>query len=183
MLWINVISSIITSERAQRAERVLSYLRENLSIRGPARPDPITLFKALYLRNRMPDRQAVFCGEYHLDVKVVWHGYHMLSSFLFCLNCQLAKFWTLQASRQLDSERRISAQDGKHFLYTCAKCCQGSWELVDTVRCYRILALFDLIGFLCVKNTNKVKSRYIIKGEAYFVTVNQALTKGYWSVF
>ena len=67
------------SERAQRAERVLSYLRENLSIRGPTRPGPITLFKVLYLRNRMSDRQAVFFDEYHLDVKVVWHGYHIAS--------------------------------------------------------------------------------------------------------
>ena len=46
---------------------------------GPARPDPITLFKVLYLRNRMSDRQAVFFDEYHLDVKVVWHGYHIAS--------------------------------------------------------------------------------------------------------
>ena len=46
---------------------------------GPARPDPSTLFKALYLRNRMSDRQAVFFDEYHLDVKVVWHGYHIAS--------------------------------------------------------------------------------------------------------
>ena len=38
---------------------------------GPARPDPITLFKVLYLRNRMSDRQAVFFDEYHLNVKVV----------------------------------------------------------------------------------------------------------------
>ena len=37
------------------------------------------LFKALYLRNRMSDRQAVFFDEYHLDVKVVWHGYHIAS--------------------------------------------------------------------------------------------------------
>ena len=66
-------SSFVTSERAQRAERVLSYLREKseYSRPGPARPDPITLFKALYLRNRMSDRQAVFFDEYHLDVKVV----------------------------------------------------------------------------------------------------------------
>ena len=25
----------------------------------------------------MSDRQAVFFDEYHLDVKVVWHGYHI----------------------------------------------------------------------------------------------------------
>ena len=60
-----------------------------MGIRGPTRPDPITLFKALYLRNRMSDRQAVmtsmsdrqavFFDEYHLDVKVVWHGYHIAS--------------------------------------------------------------------------------------------------------
>ena len=46
---------------------------------GPARPDPITLFKVLHLRNHMSDRQAVFFDEYHLDVKVVWHGYHIAS--------------------------------------------------------------------------------------------------------
>ena len=67
---------MITSERAQRAERVLSYLREKSEY---SRPDPITFFKALYLRNRMSDRQAVFFDEYHLDVKVVWHGYHIAS--------------------------------------------------------------------------------------------------------
>ena len=44
-----------------------------------SRPGPITLFKALYLRNHMSDRQAVFFDEYHLDVKVVWHGYHIAS--------------------------------------------------------------------------------------------------------
>ena len=27
----------------------------------------------------MSDQQAVFCDEYRLDVKVVWHGYHMAS--------------------------------------------------------------------------------------------------------
>ena len=27
----------------------------------------------------MSDRQAVFFDEYHLDVKVVWHGYHSAS--------------------------------------------------------------------------------------------------------
>ena len=27
----------------------------------------------------MSDRQAVFFDEYHLDVKVVWHGYHIAS--------------------------------------------------------------------------------------------------------
>ena len=76
-----MLIALITSERAQRAERVLSYLREKseYSRPGPARPDPITLFKALYLRNRMSDRQAVFFDEYHLDVKVVWHGYHIAS--------------------------------------------------------------------------------------------------------
>ena len=43
----------------------------------PTRPDPITLFKALYLRNRMSDRQAVFFDEYHLDVKccMAWLPY------------------------------------------------------------------------------------------------------------
>ena len=69
---------LVTSERA---ERVLSYLTEKYeySRPGPARPGPITLFKALYLRNRMSDRQAVFFDEYHLDGKVVWHGYHIAS--------------------------------------------------------------------------------------------------------
>ena len=69
---------LVTSERAQRAERVLSYLREKseYSRPDPTRPDPITLFKALYLGNRMSDRQAVF---FDLDVKVVWHGYHTAS--------------------------------------------------------------------------------------------------------
>ena len=28
----------------------------------------------------MSDRQAVFFDECHLDVKVVWHGYHMVSA-------------------------------------------------------------------------------------------------------
>ena len=71
----------ITSERVQRAERVLSHLREKseYSRPDPTRPDPITLFKVLYLRNRMADRQAVFFDEYHLDVKVVWHGYRIAS--------------------------------------------------------------------------------------------------------
>ena len=27
----------------------------------------------------MSDQQAVFFDEYHLDVKVVWHGYHIAS--------------------------------------------------------------------------------------------------------
>ena len=81
--FILICIAIITSERA---ERVLSYLREKSEYSrpgparpGPARPDPITLFKALYLRNRMSDRQVVFFDEYHLDVKVVWHGYHIAS--------------------------------------------------------------------------------------------------------
>ena len=69
---------LVTSERAQR---VLSYLREKseYSRPDPTRPDPITLFKTLYLRNRISDRQAVFFDEYHLDVKVVWYGYHIAS--------------------------------------------------------------------------------------------------------
>ena len=82
---------VITSERAQRAERVLSYLREKseYSRPGPTRPGPITLFKVLYLRNRMSDRQAVFFDEYHLDVKVVWHGYHIASvPVMACGACQ-----------------------------------------------------------------------------------------------
>ena len=69
LYWLH----IITSERAQRAERVLSNLREKseYSRPDPARPGPITLFKSLYLRNCMSDRQAVFFDEYHLDVKVI----------------------------------------------------------------------------------------------------------------
>ena len=55
------------------------YSRPDLTRPDPARPGPITLFKVLYLRNRMSDRQAVFFDEYHLDVKVVWHGYHIES--------------------------------------------------------------------------------------------------------
>ena len=52
-------------------------------------PAPITflnacmnakLLKALKLMNRMSDRQAVFFDECHLDVKVVWHGYHIASA-------------------------------------------------------------------------------------------------------
>ena len=81
---------VITSERAQRAERVLSYLRKKseYSRPDPTRPDPITLFKALYLRNRMSDRQAVFFDEYHLNVKVAWHGYHIESvSVMACGAC------------------------------------------------------------------------------------------------
>ena len=68
-------------ERASAASGASSFEFKGkiLSIRGPARPGPITLFKALYLRNRMSDRQAVFFDEYHLDVKVVWHDYHIAS--------------------------------------------------------------------------------------------------------
>ena len=75
-------------ERASAASRAssFSYLREKseFSLPGPARPGPaqpgpITLFKTIYLRDRMSDRQAVFFDEYHLDVKVVSHGYHIAS--------------------------------------------------------------------------------------------------------
>ena len=72
------------SERSERSEFFRSYLREKSEYSrpdptrpDPTRPDPITLFNALYLGNRMSDRQAVFFDEHHLDVKVVWHGYHM----------------------------------------------------------------------------------------------------------
>ena len=44
-----------------------------------SRPDPARPHHALYLRNRMSNRQAVFFDEYHFDVKVVWHGYHIAS--------------------------------------------------------------------------------------------------------
>ena len=76
-----VCPEFITSERAQRAQRVLSYLREESehSRPDPTRPGPITIFKSLYLRNRMSDWQAVLFDEYHLDVKVVRDGYHIVS--------------------------------------------------------------------------------------------------------
>ena len=43
----NLKGLLVTSERAQRAERVLSNLREKseYSLPGPTRPGPITLFK------------------------------------------------------------------------------------------------------------------------------------------
>ena len=48
-----------------------------------------------YLRNRMSDRQAVFFAEYHLDVKVVWHGYHIASVPLMARGaCQTCVLWT-----------------------------------------------------------------------------------------
>ena len=65
----------MTSEEEQPPQGI------NLSIRGPTRPGqaPSRSLKVLYLRNRMSDRQAAFFDEYHLDVKVVWHGYHIAS--------------------------------------------------------------------------------------------------------
>ena len=68
---------IITSERSPREERIISYLREKSEY---SRPGPITFFKALYLRNRMSHRQAVFFDEYHLDVKVVAWLPHCVSA-------------------------------------------------------------------------------------------------------
>ena len=65
-------------ERASATSGASSFVFKGKISVFAARPDPITLFKALYLRNRMSDRQAVF-DEYHLDVKVVWHGYHIAS--------------------------------------------------------------------------------------------------------
>ena len=75
----NCIVKIIDNVFEKNDGGGLFPLRENLSIRGPTRPGPNTLFKALYLRNRMSDRQAVFFDEYHLDIKVIWHGYHTAS--------------------------------------------------------------------------------------------------------
>ena len=66
-------------ERASAASGASSFVFKGKIWVYAARPDPITLFKALYLRNRMSDRQAVFFDEYHLDVKVVWHCYHIAS--------------------------------------------------------------------------------------------------------
>ena len=69
-------------ERASAASAASSFVFKGKIGVFAARPDPtrpITLFKVLYLRNRMSDRQAVFFDEYHLDVKVVWHGYHTAS--------------------------------------------------------------------------------------------------------
>ena len=69
-------------ERASAASGASSFVfkgKSEYSRPDPARPGPITLFKVLYLRNCMSDRQAVFFDEYSLDVKVVWHGYHIAS--------------------------------------------------------------------------------------------------------
>ena len=81
MYHLSLYVLLRASERSERSEFFRSYLREKseYSRPDPARPGPITLFKALYLRNRMSDRQAVFFDEYHLDVKVLWHGYHIAS--------------------------------------------------------------------------------------------------------
>ena len=47
----------------------------------------------------MSDRQAVFFDEYHLDVKVVWHGYHIASMPVTALvghvaRAKLGVLWT-----------------------------------------------------------------------------------------
>ena len=73
----NAITS--SYERASAASGASSFEFKGKIGVFAARPGPITLFKALYLRNRMSDRQAVFFDEYHLDVKVVWHGSHIAS--------------------------------------------------------------------------------------------------------
>ena len=65
-------------ERARAASGASSFVfkeKYEYSLPDPTRPGPITIFKSLYLRNRMSDRQAVFFDEYHLDVKVVRHGW------------------------------------------------------------------------------------------------------------
>ena len=62
---ILVIIIIITSG-ARSAERVLLWFKgENLSMRGPTRPDPtqpdpITLLRSLYLWNGLTDSRSVF---------------------------------------------------------------------------------------------------------------------------
>ena len=76
----NIFRSRLTGlDDLSRAGTVPLREKAEYSRPDPTRPDPITLFKALYLGNRMSDRQAVFFDEYHLDVKVVWHGYHTAS--------------------------------------------------------------------------------------------------------
>ena len=105
-----MVVCVIASERAQRAERVLSYLREKseYSRPGPARPDPITLFKALYLRNRMSDRQAVFFDEHHLDVKFVWLSYH-IASVLVTARVVCQTWGTLDDPKTLYLKNRTTA--------------------------------------------------------------------------
>ena len=74
---------LITSERAQRAERVLSYLREKseYSRPGPARPGP-TPSRSLtsYISGTacLIDKRSSLMNT-TWNVKVVWHGYHIAS--------------------------------------------------------------------------------------------------------
>ena len=74
--WMLKLYGMVTVLRQCRSWHVA---RAKLGVLWTARPGPIALFKALYLRNRTSDRQAVFFDEYHLDVKVVWHCYHIAS--------------------------------------------------------------------------------------------------------
>ena len=86
-------------ERASAASGAssFSYLREK-------RPGPITLFKTLYLRNRMSDQQAVFFDEYHLDVKVVWRGYHIASVPVMARGaCQTWVLWATPKTLYLNN--------------------------------------------------------------------------------
>ena len=82
LVWVETLSIVGDYERASAASGASSFVFKGkiwvfAARPDPTRPDPITLFKGLYLRNRMSDRQAVFFDEYHLDVKVVWHGYRI----------------------------------------------------------------------------------------------------------
>ena len=53
---------MITSEREARKPQFSVVYWKNLSMSGPARPDPTTLFTSLYICNPRPDSRAVFFG-------------------------------------------------------------------------------------------------------------------------
>ena len=56
----------------------------------------------------MSDRQAVFFNEYHLDVKVAWHGYHIASvPFMARGACQT--WGTLDDPQTLYLNNRLTA--------------------------------------------------------------------------
>ena len=56
----------------------------------------------------MSDRQVVFFDEYHLDVKVVWHGYHIASVPVMARGaCKLGVLWT--PPKILSSNNRTTA--------------------------------------------------------------------------
>ena len=52
----------------------------------------------------MSDRQAVFFDEYHLDVKVVWHGYHIASWHV--ARAKLGVLWTTPKTLYLNNRTR-----------------------------------------------------------------------------